>query len=113
MRLAALTTLALLATSGAAIAHDSFVIDRTQAQQQRRIEHGRLTGQLTRREYKHLLAEQRDIAAMERRAEADGYLSEREYRAIRAAQNAAARHIYGEMHDGQISLWRRWQYRYR
>ena len=113
MRLAVLTTVALLATSGAAFAHDTSAIDATKVQQRQRIEHGRYTGQLTRHEYRRLMAEQADIAAMERRAKADGFVSHREFRAIRSAQHAAAQHIYAEAHDWQVSPWRRWSYRFR
>jgi hypothetical protein len=108
-----LSTGALLATTGTAAARDTSVIDSVQAQQRYRIERGRYTGALTRHEYRQLKAEQAHIAAMERRAKADGYVSYREYRAIRNAQHAAAQHIYAEIHDGQVSHWRRWLYRHR
>lgn len=113
MKLAALTVAALLATGGSAFAHGSSVIDTTQAQQRHRIEHGRYTGQLTRHEYRRLMAEQRDIADMERAAKADGFVSRREFFAIRAAQHEAARHIYAQMHDGQVNPWRKWSARHR
>ena len=106
MKLAVLTTLALLATTGIASAHDTWSIDNTQARQRHRIEQGRLSGELTRREYWRLRAEQRHIAAMERRAKADGVVTAREYHAIRNAQRMARRHIYQETHDEQVSRWR-------
>lgn len=106
MKVAALSIVALLATTGIASAHGTSGIDAVQAQQRYRIEHGRQTGQLTWREYHRLNAEQRQIARMERFAKADGFVSHREYHAIRAAQRAAGRHIFEQKHDGQAALWR-------
>jgi len=111
MKLAALSIVALLATTGLASAHDTSTIDAVQAQQRHRIEHGRQAGQLTWREYRQLKAEQRHIARMERHAKADGFVSHREYRAIRHAQRAAGRHIYQETHDGQVAFWRGMRHR--
>jgi hypothetical protein len=59
------------------------------------------------------MAEQRDIAAMEWRAKSDGHVSHREFRVIRAAQHEAAKHIYAQMHDGQVNVWRKWAGRHR
>ena len=105
--LAALTALCLmpvLATS--ASAHDE--IDRRQAAQEQRIQDARRSGELTRREYRQLEDEQARIAEYERRAKADGHLSNSEKRNLREMQNEASRHIYQESHDGQRSWWRRW-----
>jgi hypothetical protein len=99
-----------IAAVGTASAHDQ--IDRTQAYQVWEIEQARRSGQLTRREYRELQAEQARIAELERQAKSDGYLSRREYRQIRQAQRDAQNHIYTESHDRQVSLWRRWKYRY-
>jgi hypothetical protein len=107
-----LSTIALLATTGVAAAHDTSTIDTVRAQQRYRIEQGRQSGALTRHEYRQLRGEQARIAAMERQAKADGFVSRREYRAIRTAQYAAARHIYAESHDGDVSRWRRWRNRH-
>jgi len=106
MKLAALSIAALLATTGMASAYETSSIDAVQAQQRHRIEQGRNTGQLTWREYRLLKAEQGRIARMERHAKADGFVSRREYRAIRDAQHEARRHIHQEAHDGQVSFWR-------
>ena len=113
MKLAVLATAALIASGGVAFAHDTFLIDETQARQRHRIEHGRHTGQLTWREYRRLLDEQADIAAMERRARADGHVNRREYHAIRMAQYAARRHIGQQLHDAQHSRSPRWRHRVR
>ena len=86
-------------------------IDRSQYNQQKRIEQGIRSGQLTRHEAARLEAEQSHIAAMERRAKADGYVDPWERRQIAAAQNRAGRDIFREKHDGDsrwTQRWRRW-----
>lgn len=111
---------AILAASAAvatsASADDSWrrkQVDTEQWREQAAIEQGRYKGELTRREYRQLLAEQARIAELEQRAKADGYLSSREFREIRNAQANASQHIKGETTDGQISFWRKWLYRHR
>ena len=101
---------AIVATTTAASAYDygrESRIDARRAEQAYRIRHNRHTGELTLLEKWRLQAEQRRIAAMERAAERDGYISRREARAIGRAQDAASRDIYRESHDGQRAWWRR------
>lgn len=110
-RIAIAAALALAATTTIAGAHErprtyggyggGSSIDRTQAIQQHRIEQGRRTGSLTVFEAYKLRAEQARIAALERRAKADGHLSHAERARIVAAQRHASRHIYQETHDAQ------------
>jgi len=76
-------------------------IDRRQAEQERRIQQGVRSGELTRGEYRQLEAEQARIREMERRAKADGHVDRAERARIEAAQNAASRHIYQEKHDSE------------
>ena len=106
MRTIATATLALLAMTAAASAHDwgQDRIDRRQSNQERRIEHGLRSGEITRSEYHRLQAEQARIRDMERQAKRDGYVDRYEARRIEAAQDSASRHIWQEKHDGQ----RRW-----
>jgi hypothetical protein len=104
-------TLALTATG--ALAYGDDTIDANQSVQRNRIEQGRYTGELNRREYRELKAEQARIQDMERRARADGYVSKREYNKIHDAQIDAYRHIKSESTDGQTSWYRRWLYRTR
>lgn len=108
-----IASLALAATTGAGLAHETKSIDRTQARQLEEIEKGRYTGQLTRKEYRDLVAEQAYIKRLENQAKADGRVTKREYSAIRDAQKAAEKHIYAESHDNQRALWRRWLYLHR
>ena len=112
----ALTSALLIGSVGVAIADESDrrrQIDEIQAREARQIEEGRYKGDLNRREYRDLLAEQNRIAEMERRAKADGHVSRREFREIREAQANAAQHIRSESTDGQVSLWRKWLYNHR
>lgn len=95
-------------------------IDRREANQEYRIQQGVRSGELTRREYLSLEAEQARIRQLEARAKRDGHITAYEAREIRAAQNAASRHIEHEKHDseragtrygqnGNSGLWkRRW-----
>jgi hypothetical protein len=76
-------------------------------------EQGRYKGELTRREYRALNSEAARIQDMERRAKSDGYVSRREFKEIREAQNEHDRRIQGEVGDGQKSWWRRWLYQTR
>lgn len=111
--LATIAGLSVLATTSVAFAHGPGSIDRTQAVHQQKIEAARRAGELTRREYFRLQQEQAHIAALERQAKADGYLSRREFRSIRQAQHEAGRHIHQESHDRQVNWWRLWHSRNR
>jgi uncharacterized membrane protein YebE (DUF533 family) len=98
----------LVLVSGAALAGREDTIDANRDVLRQRIEQGRYNGQLTRREYRDLKAEQakidQDIAA----AKADGHVSKREYQRIHDEQIAAYRHVKTETTDSQVSFWRRW-----
>ena len=97
---------ALTATAAAASADE---VDRRQARQEQRIQEARRSGELTRREYIALEAEQARIRDLERRAKADGRIDAREAAQIRSAQNEASRHIRAESTDNEKrGFWRRW-----
>ena len=103
----------LIATAGGANAYGKKTIDANIAQEASAIEQGRYSGELTKREYRDLKAEQDSIKAMERRALADGHISKREYKTIHEAQANARQHIREESSDGQKSWYRRWLYNHR
>lgn len=103
--LASLSVLSITAALSTSASADQ--IDTRQSYQQQRIQQGVRSGQVTRGEYVKLEAEQARIAAMERRAKADGHVDRREAAQIRSAQNEASRHIYQESHDSQ-KRWFRW-----
>ena len=94
-------------------------IDRRQARQWERISDGIDRGDLSRKETKRLLKNQRQIAQMERRFERDGYYSPRERRIMESALDRASHRIkrakndqysprYGRHHHG----WRGGHHRY-
>ncbi len=103
----------LVATAGGAHAYGKKTLDANAALEEAAIEQGRYNGNLTRREYRDLKAEQDTIKAMEHRALADGHLSKREYNNIREAQANAKHHIIEETHNSQKSWYRRWLYNHR
>lgn len=110
-KIAIATVAALAAFTSAASAQrwdNQSGIDQRQANQQQRIEMERRQGDLTKREYIQLQAEQARIREMERRAQADGRVDRREAAQIRGAQNQASRHIQQEANDSQRSWFRRW-----
>jgi uncharacterized membrane protein YebE (DUF533 family) len=101
----ALATLALVASLGSAQAYDR--VDARQASEARRIEEGRRTGQLSGREYNALKAEQARIAADERRAKADGYVSPQERAKLNRELDVASAHIRELKHNNEVAGGRR------
>ena len=78
-------------------------IDKRQANQQRRIEEGVKSGQLTPREAARLEKGQARIQRMEDRAKADGVVTKQERARIEHAQNVESRKIAREKHDRQTA----------
>ena len=76
-------------------------IDHRQAAQQRRINQGIASGELTRREADRLEREQARIRRAEDRALADGRLTRNERAKIERMQDKASAHISAEKHDRQ------------
>lgn len=76
-------------------------IDRRQANQEKRIDQGVASGQLTRRETARLEHEQRVIGRAENRAKADGTVTAQERRRLHRAQNQASRDVRRQKHDRQ------------
>jgi uncharacterized membrane protein YebE (DUF533 family) len=76
-------------------------IDRMQYQQGRQIQQGIRNGSITQHEARRLYAEQRQIAALERRYRADGVLTGAERRDLYGKMREASRHIYNQSHDAQ------------
>ena len=87
-------------------------IDAKRAQEMRRIEEGREAGQLSAREYRYLMHEQRQIARDERTAKADGYVSPAERARLNAEVNRASADITRLKHNGETAYntpwYRRW-----
>ncbi|MCU1264790.1 MAG: hypothetical protein JWM21_1108 [Acidobacteria bacterium] len=74
-------------------------IDRRERRESRRIRHGVRNGSLTRREARHLGAQQTRIRRHEQRAKADGTVTARERASIRRQENRANRNIYRKKHN--------------
>jgi len=72
-----------------------------QLSQKTKIKQGVRSGELTRRETRGLLIEQKQVKLMKRAAKADGKVTRRERRVLRRKQRSADYHIYRQKHDGQ------------
>jgi hypothetical protein len=98
----------LIATGGAALAQPAQPatprIDQREANQERRIQQGVKSGELTPRETARLQAEQGRIQKTEAKAKADGKVTPRERERIGHLQNQASRDIRREKHDGQRDM---------
>jgi hypothetical protein len=77
------------------------VVNARQHHQRGRIHEGVRSGELTRRETRHVAEEQRDVRQLERAYKSDGTLTAGERADLRHEQNQASRDIYRQKHDGQ------------
>jgi uncharacterized membrane protein YebE (DUF533 family) len=94
---------AALAITSIANAQDRTpVISARQHNQERRINQGVRSGQLTRNETRHVRNDERRIRAEKRIARADGHVSHNERRAIRHDQNRTSRVIYRDKHNNRV-----------
>lgn len=76
-------------------------VDRRQFRQHSRIAEGVRSGELTRGEAKRLRAGERHVRRMERRAEADGTVTEKEAARLEKVQDRMSARIYNQKHDEQ------------
>ena len=76
-------------------------IDQRQMNQDRRIDQGVASGELTKREATRLDRGQDRIENMEDKAKADGVVTRRERARLTHAQNFESRRIYRQKHDAQ------------
>lgn len=76
-------------------------VDQRQENQARRIEQGKQSGALTKREARRLEAGQARVAGMEKRAKADGTVSKRERARLERANDRQSRRIAKQKHDRQ------------
>lgn len=75
-------------------------IDQRQANQQARIEQGKATGALSKREAARMEAGQAKVDGMKQAAAADGKVTRAERKAIKKEQNKQSRRIARQKHDG-------------
>lgn len=76
-------------------------IDKRQAEQQKRIDQGVQSGQLTAKEAARLEKGQERVQTMEDKAKADGKVTKQERARIQHAQNVQSRHVAKQKHDRQ------------
>ena len=95
----------LAAFSIGAFANDASTprVDARQVKQEKRIEKGVESGQLTSREAARLEKQQGHVAKVEARAKADGTVTAAERRHLARAQNHGSAHIYHQKHDAQTA----------
>ena len=91
--------------------NDTSDIDARRAQELRRIEDGRRSGQLSGREYRALQAEQAQIAQHERAAKADGYVSPAERARLNRELDQASGDISRLKHNQETAYNHRHWYR--
>jgi hypothetical protein len=87
-----------------AFAQSTPVFDQRQENQERRIDQGVQSGQLTEREAARLDRGQDRLQRIEDRAKADGMVTRQERARLQHAENVQSRHIYREKHDRQRDL---------
>lgn len=76
-------------------------IDKRQEMQEKRIDQGQASGQLTRRESRRLDHQQARINQAESTAKADGTVTRAERKRLHAMQGHASKRIGHQKHDGQ------------
>ena len=99
----AAAVIAVLALPGFALAQTAStpLIDQRQANQEKRIQEGVKSNELTKKEAARLEKGQARIQKMEDKAMADGKMTKREKAHIEHAQNVESRKIAREKHDQQ------------
>lgn len=98
-----MAALIIVALPAAALAQSPSRIDQRQAEQQRRIDEGMRSGQLTEKEAARLQKGQQRIQKMEDEARADGRITREERRRIERAQDRESGRIRRERHDNQYA----------
>ena len=101
----AAVVIAASALPGVALAQTTSTprIDQRQAEQQKRIDQGVKSGELTKREAARLEKGQAHVQNMENKAMADGKMTKKESARIEKAQDNQSKKIYREKHDRQTA----------
>jgi ATP-dependent protease HslVU (ClpYQ) ATPase subunit len=76
-------------------------VDQRQARQERRIDQGVASGELTQREARRLGREQNIVDKAENKAKADGTVTVAERKRLHRMQNRSSRDISRQKHDAQ------------
>lgn len=96
--------LATLASTAAFAQTGTPAFDQRQANQERRIDQGVASGQLTEREAARLDKGQDHLQRVEDRVKADGVVTNKERARLQHAENVQSRHIARQKHDRQRDL---------
>lgn len=96
---AATAMIAGLAVLGTGVFADTPVINRREVRQEKRIQEGVNSGQLTTKEAMKLEKQQQHIQKLEEKAKADGVVTTKERAKITRAQNKANRNIRRSKHN--------------
>lgn len=94
-----IAALVIAALPALAFAQATPGIDKRQAEQQRRIDQGVKSGELTRREAARLEKGQAKVQRMEDKAKADGVVTAKERKQITREQDKQSKRIAREKHD--------------
>jgi len=89
------------AFSGAAFAQSTPRVDKREANQEKRIENGKESGQLTNREAARLEAHEDKLKADEAAAKADGKVTKKERVKLNREANRNSKRIAKQKHDRQ------------
>jgi len=99
----ALTIACLGAFAQAASAPATPRVDEREANQERRIQQGVASGQLTPRETRRLNRQQARVQTAEANAKADGKVTPAERKHLTKMQNRASKNIHHQKHDAQTA----------
>lgn len=90
-----------LAVTAPAFAQQTPVVDKREQRQEKRIEQGQASGELTNREAARLEAGQDRVEAKETAAKSDGVVTKKERASLQRTQNRQSRRVAKQKHDGQ------------
>ncbi len=91
------------ASFGSAYAQDKTpVVDQREKNQEKRIDQGIKSGELTRGEAARLDAQQGKIKVDEAKAKSDGVVTAKERAKLKREQNHASRNIYRKKHNNRV-----------
>ena len=93
--------LSMCATSLAFAQAGTPVVDQRQANQEKRIDQGIVSGQLNQRDANRLNNQQEHINKTEDKAKSDGVVTKKERTKIAKSQDRASRRIAHQKHDSQ------------
>ena len=97
----ALIALVSVFVGGTVLAAETPVVDKREANQEKRIEQGKASGELTNREAARLEHAEDRLAANEEKAKADGVVTKKERAKLRAEARNNSKRIAKQKHDAQ------------